>query len=211
MSSQDWENDIQQAQAAHIDGFALNIASQDTYTDSSLQKAYSAAEHVGNFSLFLSFDYLSQGPWNLEQVISTTNTYKSSPAQFNYHGKPFVSTFEGVDNVLDWPVIIAGTGCYAVPSWTSLGTGGIASVLDFIDGMFSWDAWPVGASDMTTVSDKQWVDAIGGKTYMMPVSPWFYTNLPQWDKNWLWRGDDLWHDRWQQIIEMQPSLVEVIE
>jgi len=37
----------------------------------------------------------------------------------------------------------------------------------------------------------------------------FYTNLPQWDKNWLWRGDDLWHDRWQQIIEMQPSLVEV--
>jgi len=54
-----------------------------------------------------------------------------------------VSTFEGIDNVLDWPVIIAGTGCYAVPSWTSLGTGGIGSVLDFIDGMFSWDAWPV--------------------------------------------------------------------
>lgn len=23
---------------------------------------------------------------------------------------------------------------------------------------------------------------------MMPVSPWFYTNMPGFDKNWLWRG-----------------------
>ncbi|KAL2125844.1 hypothetical protein VTI74DRAFT_2520 [Chaetomium olivicolor] len=32
----------------------------------------------------------------------------------------------------------------------------------------------------------------------MPVSPWFYTNLPQWKKNWMWRGDNLWFDRWQE-------------
>ena len=42
----------------------------------------------------------------------------------------------------------------------------------------------------------------------MPVSPWFYTNLP--GKNWLWRGDDLWHERWQQVIDIKPTLVEIL-
>lgn len=44
---------------------------------------------------------------------------------------------------------------------------------------------------------------------MMPVSPWFYTNLPEYSKNWLWRGDDLWHIRWQQVLDIQPTFVEV--
>jgi hypothetical protein len=45
-----------------------------------------------------------------------------------------------------------------------------------------------------------------GLPYMMPVSPWFYTNLPGFGgKNWLWRGDDLWYDRWSQIIYNQPE------
>ena len=46
--------------------------------------------------------------------------------------------------------------------------------------------------------------------HRMPVSPWFYTNLPDYDKNWLWRGDDLWHDRWQEVLQIKPALVEVV-
>jgi hypothetical protein len=45
---------------------------------------------------------------------------------------------------------------------------------------------------------------------MMPASPWFYTNLPGFNKNWLWRGDDLWSDRWLQILYLQPEWVEII-
>jgi hypothetical protein len=45
---------------------------------------------------------------------------------------------------------------------------------------------------------------------MMPVSPWFYTNLPGFTKNWLWRGDDLWFDRWQEVLYVQPEWVEII-
>lgn len=45
---------------------------------------------------------------------------------------------------------------------------------------------------------------------MMPVSPWFYTNLPGYNKNWLWRGDDLWYQRWRQVWFIQPELVEII-
>ncbi|KAL1970913.1 hypothetical protein VTN77DRAFT_2747 [Rasamsonia byssochlamydoides] len=210
MTAEQWQSDIQLAKDAHIDGFALNIAAQDINNETSLQKAYAAAEAVGDFTLFLSFDYESQGPWPVDKVISTINTYKDSTAQFRYQGKPLVSTFEGTGNVHDWPTVISATGIYFMPCWTSLGHSGLASVLDIVDGFFSWDAWPVGASDMSTSSDQAWIAALGGKPYMMPVSPWFYTNLPEWSKNWLWRGDDLWHDRWQQVIELQPEMVEII-
>ncbi|KAK1985397.1 glycosyl hydrolase family 71-domain-containing protein [Colletotrichum cereale] len=45
---------------------------------------------------------------------------------------------------------------------------------------------------------------------MMAVSPWFYTNLPGYNKNWMWRGDDLWFDRWQQILWWRPEFVQII-
>lgn len=209
MTLEQWKSDINEAKKAHIDGFALNIATQDTFTDAVLKKAYDAAEAVGNFSMFLSFDYLSGGPWPAPRVIRTINKYKDKPAQFYYKGNPLVSTFEGVHNVFDWPIIKAATGCSVFPTWTSLGPQGVATVLDIIDGAFSWDAWPVGAQDKNTDSDRAWMHALGNKPYMMPVAPWFYTNLPQLGKNWLWRGDDLWHERWQQVIELQPALVQV--
>lgn len=46
----------------------------------------------------------------------------------------------------------------------------------------------------------------------MPVSPWFYTNMPGYSKNWLWRGDDLWFHRWQQVLSLdhQPDYIEII-
>ncbi|KKA17141.1 Glucan endo-1,3-alpha-glucosidase agn1, partial [Rasamsonia emersonii CBS 393.64] len=194
MTPQQWESDIQQAKDAHIDGFALNIAAKDPNTDGILQNAYAAAEAVGDFKLFLSFDYEAEGPWPMDSVIAKINTYKNSTAQFRFQNKPLVSTFEGTGNVDDWPKIIEATGISFIPCWTSLGPSGLVSALKIVDGFFSWDAWPVGAEDITTSSDEAWIAALSGKPYMMPVSPWFYTNLPQWNKNWLWRGDDLWHD-----------------
>ncbi|KAL4788454.1 glycosyl hydrolase family 71-domain-containing protein [Aspergillus varians] len=210
MTAEQWERDIIEAQKAHIDGFALNIAPQDDYTDRVLQKAYHAAERIGNFSLFISFDYLSGGPWPLDRVITIINEYKNRPAQYLYKGKPLVSTFEGTQNWAEWPQIKSATGCMFMPSWTSLSPAGLHSVQSVIDGAFSWDAWPVGAQDMNTSSDKAWIEALSGKPYMMAVSPWFYTNLPQWNKNWLWRGDDLWHYRWRQVMDVQPELIQIL-
>jgi len=45
---------------------------------------------------------------------------------------------------------------------------------------------------------------------MMGVSPWFYTSLPQFNKNWLWKGDSLWYTRWEQAIDFQPNYVQII-
>ena len=130
--------------------------------------------------MFLSFDYATGGPWSAGRVIDMVNTYKTSSAQFYYQDKPLVSTFEGTQSKGDWPHIKDATGCFFLPTWTSLGPNGISDALDVVDGAFSWDAWPVGAEDKDTTSDKAWIKALAGKPYMMPVSPWFYTNLPQW-------------------------------
>ncbi|PYI12183.1 glycoside hydrolase [Aspergillus sclerotiicarbonarius CBS 121057] len=210
MTPEQWESDIRDAREAHIDGFALNIAPQDSYTDDVLDKAYSAAESVGNFSLFLSFDYGSGGPWPADRVISTINAYRNRSAQYNYHGKPLVSTFVGSGNADDWPYIKQFADCFFMPSWSDLGPAGTRAYLDTIDGAFSWDAWPVGAQNKNVTSDREWMHALSGKPYMMPVSPWFYVNLPQWNKNWLWRGDDLWHTRWEQVMNLQPAFVQII-
>ncbi|KAK2748985.1 hypothetical protein FQN57_007268 [Myotisia sp. PD_48] len=210
VSVENWKSDITLAKNALIDGFALNIGPQDGYTEQVLDRAYQAASELGDFKMFISFDFLSAGPWPKERVIKTINKYKGSPAQFVYQNKPLVSTFEGVQNIDDWPSIREATGCFFVPDWTSLGPEGFKQVLDKVDGAFSWDAWPVGAQSKSSESDRKWMEAVGDKIYMMPISPWFYTNLPQWKKNWLWRGDDLWFDRWQQAIELQPNMIEII-
>ncbi|CAD6441946.1 87ebe840-189a-4cb8-90ff-f578280db540 [Sclerotinia trifoliorum] len=78
------------------------------------------------------------------------------------------------------------------------------------DGLFSWGAWPDGPNDMFTTTDYSYVEYLGGKPYMMPASPWFYTNLPGYHKNWLWRGDDMWFDRWTHIWYLAPEFVEIL-
>ena len=200
-----WESDIKLASSKGIDAFALNIAPPLEGTVSAQSAlAFQAAENVGNgFKLFFSFDYLGSGtPWATDDIVSLLNQYGGKGAYFKYEGKPFVSTFEGPSNsdVSQWSTIrqaVSG-GIYFVPDWTSEGPGYESQLYD---GAFSWDMWPTGPHAMTTTEDKAWQSSLqpSGKSYMMGVSPWFYTNLPAYNKAWVWRGDSLWFDRWQQV------------
>ena len=51
---------------------------------------------------------------------------------------------------------------------------------------------------------------LGPKSYMMGVSPFFYTNIPEYNKNWLWGPDTLWYDRWEQVLDLLPDFVEIM-
>ena len=206
----DWYNDIKAAAAALIDGFALNIG-DNSFTDTQLGYAYSAAEQYGNgFQLFLSFDYGAVPDYDPNQIITRINAHSGSPAQYNYTtGKPLASTFEGPSHAADWTTIKAQTNCFFIPDYSSQGPTAAAAEPN-VDGLLSWNAWPTGPTDMDNSTDTQYLTALAGKPYMMPVSPWFYSNLPQYSKNWLWRGDDLWHDRWTQVLDLQPELVEIL-
>ena len=76
--------------------------------------------------------------------------------------------------------------------------------------LVAWDAWSITPKQKDTNQDKLWKERLGpGKAYMMAVSPWFYTNLPQYTKNWMWKGDSLWYTRWEQVLDIMPDFVEV--
>lgn len=72
--------------------------------------------------------------------------------------------------------------------------------------------WPDGPVDKNTDNDLAWQSFAnsGGKSYMMGISPWFYTDLPQFGKAWVWRGDNMWYDRWQQALDVKPRFIEIV-
>jgi hypothetical protein len=142
-------------------------------------------------------------------VLDLIQSYASRDEYYKHGGKPLVSTFEGSNNANDWKDIKFKTGCFFIPDWSSLGAQA-AMALGVADGLFNWAAWPVGPSDMNTYVDASYLQFLGGKPYMMPVSPWFFTNLPGYDKNWLWRGDDLWFERWIEVWKVAPDFVQII-
>ncbi|GFF45306.1 alpha-1,3-glucanase/mutanase, putative [Aspergillus udagawae] len=208
----EWEDEIKIAQSAHIDGFALNFANDDDVDNLLLEflKALVAAGRW-NFKMIFSFDYAGNGPFLIDSVVTILN-YAQLPAYYQYRGKPLVSTFEGPANAKDWAEIKKKVDCFFMPDWSSLGAKD-ALALGTADGLFSWAAWPWGNTNMDTYVDASYLDFLGragNKPYMMPVSPWFYTNLPGYKKNWLWRGDDLWRDRWEEVMVVQPDLVQII-
>jgi Glycosyl hydrolase family 71 len=204
----DWENDIGLAQTAHIDAFALNIAYRDSSVNTSLHHAFDAATAKG-FQLFLSFDYAGGGPWPAGSVYDLARQFTGLPSYFHYKGQPLISTFEGPGNAGDWKTLKQQLNCFFIPDWSSLGADA-AMKLGVADGLFSWNAWAWGNHPIDTYSDASYINSLNGKPYMMPASPWFFTNLPGYNKNWIWRGDDAWYDRWVQILWLQPEFVEII-
>ncbi|KAI1388140.1 glycoside hydrolase family 71 protein [Hypoxylon trugodes] len=208
-----WQKDITDAKASGIDGFALNIGYGNSWNDEQLQLAYDTASSVG-FNLFLSFDMadLSASPWTVDQVSSLINDHKDASSQYKVDGKPFVSTFEGPNFADNWASVRSATGgIFLVPDWSSLGAQGVGAKLSQIDGAFNWGAWPnANEYTITTGNDQAYKSSLQGKPYMMGVSPYFYTNLPQWNKNWYSSSDSLWYDRWSQALDVLPEYIEII-
>ncbi|KAH7629776.1 glycosyl hydrolase family 71-domain-containing protein [Sordaria sp. MPI-SDFR-AT-0083] len=214
-----WKVDIRLAQAAHIDGFALNIRADDTTLGVSLSRAFEAADDLG-FKMIFSFDYAGGGPWSSNLVISMILLYSGYDSYYiDKQGRPVVSTFEGPAQAGTWEYIIKKTNAAFIPDWSSLGAKAALEAAPCVPhGLFSWAPWPWGNTDGNTYVDASYMEFMEAAEkncdmdmqYMMPASPWFYTNLPGYNKNWLWRGDDLWFDRWEQIRFMNPDYVEII-
>ncbi|RYC58264.1 hypothetical protein CHU98_g7938 [Xylaria longipes] len=206
----EWQLDISQAKASGIDGFALNVGSQDSYNDAQLQLAYDVASSNG-FSMFLSFD-MAASQWSADQISSYINTYKGFGSQLKVGGLPVVSTFEGPSQSDIWPGVRSATGgIFFIPDWASLGAQGVGDKSSLIDGAFNWGAWPdPNQSTMSTGNDVAYKSVLNGKPYMMGVSPYFYTDLPMYNKNWYSSSDSLWFDRWKQALDINPEYIEII-
>ena len=206
---------MQQAKAAGIDAFALNIGLDD-YTDAQLGYAYKSAADNG-MKVFISFDYnyyLTGSEGNAATIIKK---YSGSAGQLKIDNRPFVSSFNGnqePEKTLNAPALKQAAGdIYLVPNFMPKGS------LDGIDGAFNWMAWPNnGANRAPTAAvnntvengDTDYRNWLGGKDYMAPVSPWFFTDFDSYDKHWVFPSDLLWFHRWNNILKAAPRFVEII-
>ncbi|KAJ0418995.1 glycoside hydrolase [Aspergillus carlsbadensis] len=207
----DWKEDMELAKEIGIDAFALNCASIDKYTDPQLALAYEAAEAV-NFKVFISFDFAYWSNGDSPRITSIMQKYANHPGQFQYNGAALVSTFVG--DSFNWSPVKSAVQhpLFAVPMIQDPAWSGTANT--GIDGAFSWYAWPTDGGNsiipgpMTTVWDDRYLRSLGNKAYMAPVSPWFSTHFNT--KNWVFICEEQITIRWQQMLEMQPELIEII-
>ncbi|KAL5342688.1 glycosyl hydrolase family 71-domain-containing protein [Aspergillus crustosus] len=212
----DYDDDMQRAKSLGIDAFALNIGT-DPYTDQQLGLAYQSAANNG-IKVFISFDFnwwsTSQG----SQVGQKIAQYASLPAQLKVDGKVFVSSFAG--DGLDVAAMrqAAGQAVFFAPNFhPEFGTN-----MNQVDGLLNWMAWPndgnnkaprPGAEISVEQGDDMYIRALNGKDYVAPASPWFFTHFgPEvpYSKNWVFPGDLLWFDRWQQLLTMGPRFIEIV-
>ncbi|AEO61225.1 glycoside hydrolase family 71 protein [Thermothelomyces thermophilus ATCC 42464] len=214
-SAADYDDDMRRAKEAGIDAFALNIG-VDGYTDQQLNYAYESAAR-NDMKVFISFDFNWYSPGNAAAVGSKIAQYASKPAQLLVNDRVFASSFAGDGLDVDAVRAAAGTDVFFVPNFHP-GQGSLAAV----DGAFNWMAWPndgnnkapkPGKSLSVADGDNAYLDWLGDKTYMAPISPWFFTHFgPEvsFSKNWVFPGGSLIFDRWNEVLQKGFPMVELI-
>ncbi|KAL4914768.1 glycosyl hydrolase family 71-domain-containing protein [Aspergillus aurantiobrunneus] len=212
----DYDDDMQRAKSLGIDAFALNIG-VDPYTDQQLGLAYESAAN-NDMKVFISFDFNWWNTGQGSQVGQKIAQYASLPAQLMVDGKVFVSSFAGDGLDIGAMRQAAGREIFWAPNYhPEYGTN-----MDQVDGLLNWMAWPndgnnkaprEGSNISVQDGDEMYIRALNGKDYIAPASPWFFTHFgPEvpYSKNWVFPGDLLWFDRWQQLLAMGSRFIEIV-
>ncbi|KAL5404895.1 hypothetical protein PMIN03_008803 [Paraphaeosphaeria minitans] len=213
----DYDDDMRRAKSLGIDAFALNIGT-DSYTDTQLNFAYESAANNG-MKVFISFDFNWYHDTSDASVVGQKIAqYGSRPAQLMVDGKVFASSFAG--DQLNVPAMRSAAG---VPVfWAPNVHPEYGTSFANVDGALNWMAWdndgnnkaPKPGADVTVAQgDSRYVQALAGKPYIAPVSPWFFTHFgPEvsYSKNWVFPGDLLWYHRWNEILSLKPRFIEII-
>lgn len=215
-SAADYDNDMKLAKAAGIDAFALNIGT-DEYTESQLELAYESAAN-NDMKVFISFDFNWFGIGDTARVGDLIKATADKPAQLKVDGKPFVSSFVGDGLSVENLRSAAGLPVFFAPNFSPSKTPDP----QLLDGAFNWMAWnnnganraPKDGVNITVAEgDSSYTKWLGSKDYVAPVSPWFSTHYGtevSYPKNWVFPGDLLWFNRWNEILELAPRFVEII-
>ncbi|KAJ5536235.1 glycoside hydrolase [Penicillium frequentans] len=214
-NSSEYDDDMQRAKAFGIDAFALNIGT-DSYTDTQLQYAYTSAAKNG-MKVFISFDFNWWSTGQGSAIGAKIKQYASYSSQLKVDGKVFVSSFSGDGLDVAAMTAAAGQSLFFAPNFHP-GEGNFNDAQSALN----WMAWPSNGDNkaptvknLVTVpdSDKAYIDALGGKPYIAPVSAWFFTHFGSevsYSKNWVFPSDLLWYRRWRQILALKPRFVEII-
>ncbi|KAJ7720277.1 glycoside hydrolase family 71 protein [Mycena maculata] len=211
----DWESDIKLAHDTGIDAFVLNIGS-DAWQFDQVQNAFTAAAKYPGFKLCISFDMSSIScsvPGDTRYLQKFMNAFLGDPKYLLFQGKPLVTAFSGQECTFGadtpnqgWLNTIKPEGArpvHFVPSFFFMDP---ASLQEWpsIDGACNWNAsWPKGDNPIEFDADNDWIQNLGGRTYMAGISPWFFTHYsPQtYNKNFIYQFDEwMFTRRWELLI-----------
>ncbi|KAJ7137494.1 glycoside hydrolase family 71 protein [Mycena crocata] len=224
-TAENWASDIALASSKGLDGFILNLGS-DSWQPDQVAAAFTAAQGAGStFRIGFSFDMTvmpcaaSDDAALLQKYITT---YNSHPNVMQFNGKMLISTFSGDKCTFGqssadagWASAVkSGPPVHFIPSFFV--EPATFSTYQSADGAFNWNGgWPQSQVNTSFDTDTAYVSALGGKTYLGAVSPWFFTHYgaDSFNKNWIYNFDDwLFSSRWEVLIKnrAQVPIVEVI-
>ncbi|KAB5528024.1 putative alpha-1,3-glucanase/mutanase [Coniochaeta sp. 2T2.1] len=217
---QEYDDDMKRAKALGIDAFALNIG-VDPYTDQQLGYAYQSAANNG-MKVFISFDFNWYHTSDATAVGQKIAQYAKLPAQLVVDNKVFASSFAGDGVDVGAIRTAARNGAGVEIFWAPNFHPEYGTDFSTIDGALNWMAWPnngnnkaptPGHNITVAAGDSAYVNALKGKPYIAPVSPWFSTHFgPEvpYSKNWVFPSDLLWYNRWNEILSLKPRFLEIV-
>jgi len=231
-----YKKEIQEAQAAGIDGFALNAGSWSVETryKTHVAEMFQAAQELNSgFKLFFSADMCCT--LKSADISEMVRTYANHPNYFKYQNKPLLSTFAGEGYGRDWwsnnvlnPLSRAGYSVYFVPhfytnpvsetpDWKTVSSSYSAWWKDIINGHFYFGAaglpqykspslLSAGEAHAKVMHDNQ-------KAYMATVSPQYWGDKQYGigRRYYEFGGGEGLAAQWNSIVNTQkPEWVELV-
>lgn len=159
-----YERDMQDAQAAGVDGFALNLGSWNDAQYKAVTAIIFQAAHALNsgFKLFFSID--TTGDISGADIQEMIKTYGNDPNYFRYNNRPVLSSWGGEtmgpgfwnDQVLT-PLRQSGYNVFFVPRFFTLANGGIYET-------------PSAAQTTADANTEWWKNVVDGQFVMNGLS-----------------------------------------
>lgn len=219
-----YQREIREAQAAGIDGFALNVGawSAEPVYKARTRLIYDAAERLGTgFRLFFSMDM--SGTNDIQDAI---RTFKDRPSTFRCGDKIVVSTFGR--NQLDWkggvfePLKAEGVDVFFVPFfWPNPVTelpgyqdavGILNTYSNLLDGLFLFGA--AGLPAQLAAANAAYARALRetGKLFMAGYTPHYWGSKQSSDGRRYYEtsGGEGTELQWSSIITNRPDWVQIV-
>ena len=231
---EDYKREIKEAQAAGIDGFALNCGAwhDEPHYPRRARAIYQAAQDLkSGFKLFFSVDFAGLNrhpPGEFESyVLDMVKTYGHHPNQFMVDGRAVVSTFGGEEGIA-WkqdilgPLRAAGYDVFLIPFFyprpqvTELPDESTVRKhyrkwAGVVDGMFYFGA--AGTAQQLAASNAAYAKVLreAGKICMCSFSPMYWgAAQPPGRRYFETCGGEGTELQWKSILEQQPNWVEIV-
>ncbi len=218
-----FEEDIQDAQAAGLDGFALDVAawsgSDAWYYQARTELLFQAAETLGTgFKLFFSVEMT-----NTNDIVTMIGSYVNRSNYFHYQSNAVVSTYG--QNSVNWsngvfaPLKQQGINVFFVPYFYpepishamdyAAASGLLTEYSNILNGLFYFAAGtPQTITNVNTAYGQACKDA--GKVFMAGYSP-SYWGCNQVNRGYIEsQGGEGTVTEWMNIIQTQPDWVEIV-